>query len=263
MTGDTTTLQYFQDQVASIAWGRRPVDPSALRPWMAPDAPDTLIARRLAVHRRNTLGAAIQALEAAFPVVLQMVGAACFTAMAARHLRHSPPSTPQLSQWGAGFAAELAADPDLAAWPAVAETARLEWARVTVWFAADADHFTPGATIPDRVAAHPAARVIVSPSPVLSLWQAHQPGSGLSVGQAAAAGPETVLVVRRNDRIGLHPLPAGTGHLFDALRSADVPVLAEAAAMALAADPALDLATALGLLVTHGALTAVAMPQDR
>ncbi|MEN2978738.1 DNA-binding domain-containing protein [Tistrella bauzanensis] len=264
MTETVAALQHFQDQVASIAWGRRPVDPSALRPWMAPDAPDRLIARRLAVHRRNALGAAVQSLEAAFPVVARMVGLDCFAAVVTRHLRHQPPSTPQLSQWGAGFAADLAADPDLAAWPAVAETARLEWARVAVWFAVGAEHFTPGATIPDHLAAHPAARVIDSPCPILSLWQAHQPGASLTIHQAADAGPETVLVVRRDDRIGLHPLPPGAVHLFNALNSADGAVaLAEAARRALAADPALDLATALGLLVAHGALTAVAMPQDR
>jgi hypothetical protein len=246
----------FQDQKAAMALGRAPVDPAAIAGWADPRWSATALQRRLAVHRRNAAGAAIEALAAAFPVTRMMIGDAAFAIFARTHLRDHPPALPQLSAWGADFPDQLAAEADL--WPAVAWVARLEWARVAIWFAPETPVFHPGEAPPTRLMLRPSARVVDAPWPVQAIWAAHQPDAAMDLARAIEQGPDCVLVVRAPSGLPVHHLmPAGTGGLaglFCPNDRGEVPALAAVVALALERRPDLDLPAALGGLISAGAL---------
>lgn len=250
------SLGDFQDRMAAMAFGRAPVDPAAIAGWTDPGWPAAALQRRLAVHRRNAAGAAIEALAAVFPVTRMMIGDAAFAIFARAYLRDHPPAVPQLSAWGADFPDQLAAEADL--WPAVAWVARLEWARVAVWFAPETASFHPGDAPPDRLALRPAAMVVDAPWPVQAIWAAHQPDAAMDLADAVARGPDCVLVVRGVSGLPVHhPMPAGTGILAGLFRPDDegrVPALTAVVALALDRRPDLDLPAALGGLIAAGAL---------
>lgn len=250
------SLGDFQDRMAAMAFGRAPVDPAAIAGWADPRWSAAVLQRRLAVHRRNAAGAAIEALAAAFPVTRMMIGDAAFAIFARTHLRDHPPALPQLSAWGADFPDQLAAEADL--WPAVAWVARLEWARVAVWFAPETPVFHPGEAPPTRLMLRPSARVVDAPWPVQAIWAAHQPDAAMDLARAIEQGPDCVLVVRGPSGLPVHYLmPAGTGGLaglFCPNDRGEVPALTAVVALALERRPDLDLPAALGGLISAGAL---------
>lgn len=211
-------------------------------------------AARLAVHRNTVRATLLAGLETAFPVLRRMVGEACFTALALAFSAERPPRRPWLLAWGAEWPDWLAAHPIAADWPCLAPLAALEWARHEAWFAAEAAALAPEALAglaPERLATlrlrpHPALRLLHAAQPVDALWRAHQRDpvtfDGIDLARA-----ETVLVWRRDGRVEQRALDAGLAALVGAL-VAGTPLL-DAAAAALAADPALDLPAALATLL--------------
>lgn len=218
--------------------------------------------RRFAVHRNNVAVSLVEALVDTYPVVARLVGDAFFRAMAGLAARAHPPASPVLLEWGGALPGFIAAFPPAAGLPWLADVARLEWARVEAFHAADATPIAGAALTglpPDAVARlrltpHPSLRLIASPWPVLSLYAANRPGADPAATALDLSRAEDVLVIRPDLAVDLHALPAG-GCRFVAALAAGAR-LAEAANTAGFADPAADLALTLAILIRAGAFIA-------
>ena len=219
--------------------------------------------RRFFVHRNNVKASLGAALAARFPVVLRLVGVEFFRAMAVVFVERHPPRSPVLAAYGAGFADFLDGFEPVADLPYLADVARLEWARHLAWHAADAPAISieelttvaPNRLDSVRLRLHPAATVVVSIWPVISIWT-----TNILDEEIKPIGPdqtgESALVTRPGLEIFVNALPPGTGLLFEAL-SAGI-ALGEAVAQAERAA-GFDTAAALSLLFRSGAVTSFAV----
>lgn len=215
--------------------------------------------RRIGVYRNNVHASLVAALAAGFPVVRRLVGEDFFEAMAVLFIRRQPPSSPVLAEYGAGFAAFLAAFEPAAELPYLPDIARLEWACGTAYHAADG---TPSgierlAAIPEeslgttRFRLHSATGIVASPWPIVSIWTTNTHES-----ETRRIGPEspaeTALVTRPRLDVQVRCLPPGGDVFVDAL--ADDRPLGEAAAAAAESAPDFDLAATLAVLFDAGAV---------
>lgn len=235
--------------------------PALLTPGLPPP-PGLAPAERFAVHRNNVVAGLIEVLAAAYPAVRALVGEPFFRALAASHVRAAPPTSPVLIVYGAGFPAFVERFPPARRLPYLADVARLERAWREAYHAAEAAPLPLAALAalpPEDVASagltlHPSLRIVASAWPAHSLWAAN-----IGRGEHDAVvlhRVETALVVRPMDRVEVHPIDPGSAVLVRAL--AQRASLGAAAEAALAADPAFDLAAALGQLFAAGAVTGIA-----
>ncbi len=201
--------------------GRLAHTPARFEAWyarllMGEAVPAALPLRRaVAVHANNAMVAACEALASNFPVVRAMLGDEAFAAVARRHVLAQPPLDPRLCLYGGNFAITLAGCADLASWPWLADMARLEWLVVKALFAADPPEgrrrLTPRRSWPLA----PATGWLPSDWPVVSLWQAHQPGAVWP--DDFPRHGELALISRRDDQVLVTALPADALSLLDAL----------------------------------------------
>ncbi|UOM34401.1 DNA-binding domain-containing protein [Acuticoccus sp. I52.16.1] len=195
---------------------------------------------RFAVYRNNVAHSLAEALAATFPQTRRLMGADDFRGAAIAYAAAHRPRSPVLLRYGDAFADFLMRPGHLAAH--VGECARLEYARVAAFHAADAAALRPErlALAPAALAAltlapHPAARLVATPGGGHGAWRAGSPCS------AAAA-----LVTRPAMEVHVAPLdPAGA--TFAAALMAGEP-LAQAAAV-----EGLALAETLAALLAAGA----------
>lgn len=164
-------------------------------------APDDLVGptgapagKRYDVYRNNVTVSLGDALQTAFPVILKLVGAEFFKAMAAIYVRAHPPQSPLMMFYGAEMPAFLADFPPVAHLPYLPDVARVELAVRHAYHAADARPFTgddlggisegdlPGL----RFTPSPAAQLIESAYPVASIWRANMMGGENGTGAEAA-----------------------------------------------------------------------------
>jgi len=223
--------------------------------------------RRFAVYRANVAAGIGRALGAAYPVVRQVVGDEFFDALVRAHLAAHPSTSGDLHDYGASFAAFVAAFPHTQSLPYLGDLARLEWAVHRAYGAADARALDAAA-----LAALPAERqgglrfvladgcaVVESVHPVLRIWQIHQPGFdgefGVDFGVA-----ERALVAREGLRVVASALGPGEAAFVRAvLAGADFQHAAEAA---FEADARADLGGLLGRLIAAGVITDFLNPED-
>lgn len=149
---------------------------------LAPEAQTPAIVNaasgRFNVYRNNYLITLRNALRSTFPAVERLVGEEFFAALACAFAERHPPRTPIMAQYGDAFAGFLECFEALADFPYLADVARLEYARVQAYHAADAIAFdldseaeaTVALAHPGRL--HPSVRIIASAYPVHSIWQA-------------------------------------------------------------------------------------------
>ncbi|MBL8260693.1 MAG: putative DNA-binding domain-containing protein [Candidatus Competibacteraceae bacterium] len=218
--------------------------------------------RRLAVYRNNVRHALLSVLEAAFPVVRQLVGAECFAATMLAFVARHPPGQPVLYRYGDRLPDFLADFSPLAEpWPWLPDVARLEWARNEALFAPEAEPLTPArlAAVPPadlpgwRPSLHPSARLLGSIWPVHAIWDAHQPeGGALEAVELDQA--ESVLVWRQAGTVRQRPLQPGEWALLIAL-AAKRP-LAQAVEAAAGQDANFDFPVALARLLGAAVLVA-------
>lgn len=177
--------------------------------------------RRLGVYRNNVTLTLREALAAAYPCVVRLVGEAFFARLAREFAQAVPPSEPNLDVYGEGLARFLERYPPVAHLPWLADVARLEWARIEVFRAEDPPAFDfegLAAVLAEeqpRLAfvLSPAARLIASAYPVLAIREmclaAAEPDNEFDPG----AGGDCVLVLRRGEGVGLHRLQPAE-HVF-------------------------------------------------
>jgi hypothetical protein len=84
--------------------------------------------RGLAAYRVNAQACALRALEAAYPVMSQLIGEENFAFLARDFWQTHPPALGDLAQWGEPLAAYVAQAPQLADLPFLPDVARIEWA---------------------------------------------------------------------------------------------------------------------------------------
>lgn len=174
-------------------------------------------ARGLAAYRANAHANAERALQAAYPVMAQLVGHGNFAYLARDFWQHHPPLRGDLAQWGDALPAFLGVSQQLADTPYLADVAHIEWALHTC--AGAADHAPDPASFaqlsqhaPEHLvlALAPGAQVLASVYPAAAIVLAHQ-GQGTMVHAAAllqAGVGETALVWRQGFAPRLRALPA-------------------------------------------------------
>ncbi|WP_299624104.1 DUF2063 domain-containing protein [Pelagibius sp.] len=218
-------------------------------------------ARGFDVYRNNVAVSLTEALQAAFPVVQRLVGDDFFKAAAKAYVAQEPPRSPVLLLYGQGFGDFLDGFPPAQEVPYLSDVARLEWARLHAYHAADAPvlEISRLAEIPEaalgglRFVLHPSLRLVRSRWPVVSIWAASS-GQGnaeavdMSVAQEAA-------VIRPALDVDLRLLPPGGYGFMEALMTGAT--LAEAAERASQQDTAFALAEHLQGLFQIGAVTAL------
>jgi hypothetical protein len=177
-----------------------PADPALLALVHGGGALDA--AGRLAIYAGMYRARLVDVLRDDFPRVLAVVGDDTFEALAARYLARHPSTHPSVRHVGRRFADFVATGPD--AEPFLADLARLEWARVEVFDAADAEPLrladlqsVPPADWPAlRFQPIPACRVVECAWPVHEIWAAAGAGTAEPVRAAPAA---TVVRVWREE----------------------------------------------------------------
>ena len=232
-------------------------DASYLAPFIVGD--DIPAESRIQVYQNNARESFIKTLAASYPVVMRLVGEACFRSLAVQYMRRHPSRSGDLQGYGRWFPAYLELCYSHSEYDYLADVARLEWACEEVRTAALAGSIDLDglARIPEthypglRFWLHPAHRVISSQYPVLSIWQENQTEFGESVD--LRSGPEYTLVVRCSGDIELHRWPAALATFTVAL--ADGSRLGDAYSLARAADSDFDLAIALSRLAALNLLS--------
>lgn len=212
--------------------------------------------QRYSVYRNNVAVSLREALETGFPAVRSLIGDQNFAHVAGAYLRVSPPVSPLMMHYGAGFPDYLAQQDPLRKWGYLPDVARLELALRQSYHAADAPALDPAALaaldepalLAARLTMAQALRLVPSAWPVVSVWRfATHPGQPKPQARA-----EHALILRPDfdpQVFALAPADAAfvaallNGHSFgDAVE---------------AAGDALNLGDTLNLLLTHGGIAAL------
>ncbi|SHM45325.1 HvfC/BufC N-terminal domain-containing protein [Roseibium suaedae] len=193
------------------------------------DLPDGIIGpdgkpspRRFNVYRNNVVVSLVEAVMDSYPAVLKLLGEDYFKAVARLFVINNPPKSPVLIWYGAAFAEFLESFPPLAAYGYLPDVARLEWAWLEAYHAADAAPLQPQtlASVPGdllaglKIAPHPSCRWLQSPWPVVSLLAVNRFESGEVVDLAEA---QEVLVTRPDLDVEVRLMRPGCACLLEAL----------------------------------------------
>lgn len=244
-------LSDFQDGFSQALAGTAP----AAAPWLA-----ALQAQPgFAVYRNTSAKGCIDALQASYPTVCQLVGEEWFRAAAAVFAHAQPPQNGRLMGYGAGFAGFLAGFAPAAELPYLPAVAHLDRCWTECHLAADAAALQPHwlarqppealAQLPLRP--HPAARwAWCDGHPAYALWQHHR--DGLPLPEPLEWQGDGALLTRPDAAVTWRAIDRAAVAFMDACAQG-LP-LGPAAARALAADPAVDLTGLLRTLVDAGAL---------
>lgn len=250
---DAAVGEGFRSAFAAALTARDPAArPAGLDPGQAPG---------FAVYRNNVHRALGEALGAAYPAVRRLVGEAFFASMAREFFLAERARPRTLALYGAGFADFIAAFAPAQTLPWLADVARVERAWLEACHAADAPVLDPQvlagetARLADyRFDAHPAARLVISHHPVVSLWRANAAGDGERQGPVEIPDRrETALVTRPALAVQVTALGPGEGAFAAGLLAGRSVTAAHASAVLTGAS--LDLAPAFAALLSAGAFT--------
>jgi hypothetical protein len=215
----------------------------------------------LDIYRNNYRGNLHDALAAAYPVTLRLVGDDFFRYMAQHYISRYPSRSGNLHHYGAELAEFVSVFEPAQALVYLADVVTLEWNCHCAYFADDTVVLNTEALAripPPRYSdlilhLHPACYLLHSPYPVAAIWQAHQSGADENFHINLDSGPSNALVSRREGIVSVVEMTPADATWLQAIM-AGVP-LGEATATALAEHTRFDLQTALLHLVTQGALS--------
>ncbi len=224
---------------------------------IGPDGEPSL--RRFSVYRNNVVVGLTESLRSNFPILARILGEVSFGSLVRIYVAQEPPVSPVLIDYGDGFAAFVEGFQPLAHLPWLADVARLEWAWLMSYHAAEATPLGAEAlgSIPPEAAGsavfalHPSLQLVRSRFPVHTVWSMNAEYRELGPVDFAAGG-EDILILRPDAEVSVRLLPAGAYEFVSALR--DGHPLAEAAVTALAAATTFDLATHVRELILAGAI---------
>lgn len=237
-----------EDFAAALLDPERPVPPGLVGPHGKPST------KRFNVYRNNVVAGLVATLKDAFPAVARIVGEEFFVAMARIYVAGTPPRTPMMFDYGAGFPDFVGAFEPAQSLAYLQDVARIERAWVEAYHAAEAQaldpvaftHIAPG-DLPDiRLLLHPSLRLVRSRFPALTIWQMNIEG-GVPAPVDLDAGGDEILVVRPDANVELRLLPPGGAAFIQAL--ADKLTILESMEIAMAADRRFDLSANLSGLM--------------
>src|SRR5882762_7788021 len=223
------------------------VDPECETPALVSGPAGKCAVKRYNVYRNNVTVSLIDALTAIYPAVQRITGVDFFRAMARFHIRATPPTSPLLFEYGRDFPAFIEQYEYARSMPWLADTARVERAWLDAYHAADADPLsaaTLGSFPPEQLAdlvfvVHPATRVVRSRFSVVTIFAANR--GEAPVDRIDASVPEDALITRPDLDVVVRHLPPGGAVFLTSLIAGRS--LGEAAALALDASPAFDIAS--------------------
>jgi hypothetical protein len=208
-------------------------------------------ARRVQVYRNNVHASLTEALRAVYPVICRLLGDGFFRHAAHEYIYCYPSRSGNLHDFGRSFARFLGGFPGARGLYYLPDVARLEWAYHRVFHAAHAvpRNLSRLARVPVeqhgaiRFTLHPASRLLISPYPILRIWQVNQEDyNGDQQVDLREAGVK-LLVIRRELDIEIETLTEGELALLQAFKHGRC--LVDAFERALAAEPELDVAACL------------------
>ena len=240
------------DELAQALLRPEATCPPGLSSWNGSDP-----AARFAIYRNNVLHSLVQCLSDTFPVTAALVGSDFFQGMATVFVRKHPPQSAQLVTYGSIFPNFIAQFAPAAALPYLADTARLEMARVHAYHAADAAPMPLPAlqvALQTEAAArarwnlHPSLQTLQSAHAVVDIWQAHQTDGDVLPFETSRG--QSAWIFRDSDagnrvRV-LHVLPAWCAFTQHLAHGATLPEAAEAL------PSGADFPQALAALIQHG-----------
>ena len=253
-----------QELVSLLVDGGRKTDATVAIGLLAQGGPAraALNQRGWQVYHANTAALAERALGAAYPVLAQLLGLENFTPLSRLFWRAHPPQCGDMAQWGGALPDWLQHLPQLADQPFLPDVARVEWALHQLASAPDAEVDVPSfqrlvSEDPDTFTLQlaPGTVCIASTWPVVSVVQAHDPMTAVTLAQAwdllQQHTPETALVWRQGFKPQLRAALAGECAFMADLQAG------QPLGPALARLPALDFDAWLPLAVTTGLLLGV------
>jgi len=212
-----------------------------------------------AVYRNTVLKGCLDALQANYPTVCQLVGADWFRAAAAVYAHTQPPPDGRLMDYGAGWCDFLAGFAPAAELPYLPAIAHLDRCWTECHLAADAATVDrawlarqdPAALAGLRLKPHPAARWSwCDEHPAYTLWLCHR--EGWDVPESLAWRGDGGLLTRPHAEVTWRPLAHAGVAFMDACAQGHP--LEAAATRALDTDPATDFSALIGSLLDAGAL---------
>jgi hypothetical protein len=225
-------------------------------------------ATRVKVYENNLRETYRKTLRSGYPVVERLVGERCFSALAGVYAANYPSTSGDLQNFGTQFAQFLEQQYGASAFSYLSDVARLERAIDDVLSEAQSEpleiqalgSIEPGDLSRLRFGFAGALRLIGSDYPVLSIWQANQPGREADVDLNNAA--QWLAVRRRGDEAELHRLDRDAFDLATKLREGkDLGAACEELASEAGSD--FDLANALGGLLRAGCLASLSVTANR
>lgn len=236
------------------------IEPDTAAPVLASLKAGPHAQHRLALYRGNLTATWDKTLSNAYPVLRRLVGDEFFSALTRVYGMAHPSDSPDLNQFGAGFAAFLAQFEHVAGYPYLPDMARLEWALHRGHYAADAsglsaaqlDAVGPAQLEQARLRLHPACVVQASRWDTAGLWQAHQ-GVGEVAFPPAFHDGGHYMVVRPRWRCDVLPLGAAAHAALAALAAGDT--FGGALDQAFDIDEQFDVGAWLASCVEHAVFT--------
>jgi hypothetical protein len=219
------------------------------------------IARRYAVYRNNVTVGLIRALEANFPVVRKLLGEEYFAGFSRDFAQGHPPQSPLMFQFGADFPQALERAEDLAAYPYLADVARLEILWRESYHAADAGPLAADALAaidPDslfdcRLIAHPATRLVSSQFAIHSIFTVNRSDAEGHVPDSTQ--PQFVFLTRPHYDVAVHAITEDQFVFFRALVNSEN--LGDALDSAATIEPNFNLSGTLALMLQSGAFQSI------
>jgi hypothetical protein len=217
--------------------------------------------RGLQVYRNNVFVSLLQALANVYPVLVRLVGRDYFDQAARRFVREHPSRSGNLHDFGGQLPGFLGRVPEAKSLPYLADVASLEWAWDQAFHACDAPGLDAArlANLPESAVAslrfrlHPAVRLVASPYPVLAIWEANIEDAPEGGEIDLDAGPDRLLVTRRELERVIERLTPGEFGLLYALASGES--LADACEAAASAEPGIDFEAAMARFVAGRVIT--------
>ena len=200
-------------------------------------------AERLQIYRNNCRIGFHDAVAVGFPVLRALVGDDYFRQLAREYQAAHPSPSGNLAHAGRDLPAFLERRYAGTEFDYFSHVARLEWAAQEVLLAADHAPLdlerlalVPPAEYAElRFELHPAIRLVQSTWPVVTLWEAHQPGRDPE-GLDLSIGGEQGVVRRGNPGIEIFRLPAAEYAALRAFRDARTLTVAVDEALGVDAD---------------------------
>ncbi|MBS0212041.1 MAG: putative DNA-binding domain-containing protein [Proteobacteria bacterium] len=224
-------------------------------------------ATRLRIYRNSGAQIHAEALRAAYPAVLALVGEGFFAQCADRYRMCHPSRSGNLQAFGAHFAEFLELLPETNGLTYLGDVARLEWARQQAALAPDARSMTAveiecalaAIGVDVHIALHPSTRGLASVHPVLTIWQyAMQPQSERL---QLPTGGEQVVLWRSGSEVAMTSIAAASFACIDALAHGSTLEAAHAAARR--TDPSFDLTECIAGLANNGLIAEFTAIQEK